>query len=111
VGPDAVPSSHLLWLMACYVLLNCITTNQAMLLTATRRLKLEACVAVVAAIVNLGLTIRWVRVFGPEGVMMGTIVSFATCMLLPQAWEVKRILDGVYLRQRAKIIADAASKA
>jgi O-antigen/teichoic acid export membrane protein len=97
-GPDAVPSGRLLWLMALYIVLNCATTNQAMLLTATRRLKLEAAVAVLAAVVNLALTVHWVRSMGPEGVMLGTLTSFATCMVLPQAWEVRRVLRGVYLR-------------
>lgn len=110
VGSDAVPSSRLLWLMAFYVVLNCVTTNQAMLLTATRRLKLEASAAVFAAVVNLALTIRWVQALGSEGVMLGTIVSFAICMLIPQAWEVKRILSGAYLR-RPHLQMDAVPKA
>lgn len=99
-GPSAVPSSRLLWLMAAYVVLNCITTNQALLLTATRRLRLEASAAVLAAAVNILLTIRLVQNFGSDGVMMGTLVSFATCMVLPQAWEVGRVLNGRYAHSR-----------
>lgn len=99
-GPGAVPSARLLWLMAAYVVVNCITTNQALLLTATRRLRLEASAAVLAAAVNIWITIRWVQAFGIDGVMMGTLVSFAACMVLPQAWEVGRVLDGKYTRDR-----------
>ncbi len=98
-GPAAVPSRELLWLMAFFALLIATTTNQSVLLTATGRLRLEAGVAVLAAAANLALSIQLVQHMGPEGVILSTILSFLIFMIVPQAWEVKRILRGRYLDQ------------
>jgi O-antigen/teichoic acid export membrane protein len=108
-GAGAIPSARLLWLMAVYSVVACITTNQAMLLTATRRLKIEAAAAVLAAVVNVVLSIHWVGALGAEGVMLGTLTSFLTCMVLPQAWEVRRVLHGKYLRSQVSVEVPASS--
>lgn len=97
-GPAAVPPLGLLWTMAAWAVLVSITTNQALLLTATGRLRVEAGAAVAAAVVNLALSIVLVQRMGPEGVILSTIVSFLVCMLLPQAREVHRVLRGDFLR-------------
>lgn len=96
-GAD-VPSAPLLWTMAAWAVLVSVTTNQALLLTATGRLRLEAGVAVLAAIVNLFLSIYLVQRIGSIGVILSTIVSFAVCMVGPQQWEVRRVLRGEFLR-------------
>ena len=96
-GSAAVPGAHLLWLMAFWALLVSITTNQAVLLTATSRLKLEAVVAVLAAIANLYLSIHLVTRIGSAGVILATILSFLFLMVGPQEWEVRRVLAGRYL--------------
>ncbi len=96
-GEAAVPPSGLLWLMAFYALLVSVTTNQALLLTATGRLRLEAGAAVAAAIANLYFSIAWVQRIGASGVILATIASFLVCMLVPQAWEVRRVLAGRYM--------------
>ena len=96
-GPSAVPGQRLLWLMAAFNLIMAATTNQAFLLNATRRLRLEAVVAVLAAGVNLGLSIFLVQRIGTEGVIASTIVSFLVFMIVPQELEVRRVLAGRYL--------------
>ena len=96
-GQAAVPGTLLLWLMAIFAFVISATTNQALLLTATGRLKLEAAVAVLAAGINLYLSIYLVQRIGAEGVILSSIVSFAAVMYLPQAWEVRRVLAGRYV--------------
>ena len=96
-GPNAVPGQTLLWLMAAFNLVMAATTNQAFLLNATRRLRVEAIVAVLAAGVNLGLSIFLVQRIGTEGVIASTLISFLVIMIVPQELEVRRVLAGRYL--------------
>jgi len=97
VGEVAMPGRELLWLMAFFSFILSVTTNQALLLTATSRLRLQASVAVLSAVVNLLLSIYLVQRIGVEGVVLSTIISFLIFMLVPQAWEVRRVLKGKYL--------------
>jgi O-antigen/teichoic acid export membrane protein len=96
-GNLAVPSSGLLWLMAIFAFVISVTTNQSVVLTATGRLRLEAGVAVLAAIANLYLSIHLVQRIGAEGVILSSILSFLVVMYIPQAWEVRRVLSGRYM--------------
>ncbi|RRA47455.1 lipopolysaccharide biosynthesis protein [Acidipila sp. EB88] len=97
-GPAAVPGALLLWCMALWAVLVSATTNQSIVLTATGRLRLEASVAVAAAAANLFLSIHLVKVLGPVGVILSTILSFLILMLGPQEFEVRRVLSGKYLK-------------
>jgi len=101
-GPAAVPGPLLLWTLAGWAVLVTVTTNQALLLTATGRLRLEAGVAVIAAVANLGLSIVLVQRIGAEGVIVATILSFVVFMVVPQAWEVRRVLKGILLPDAVK---------
>jgi O-antigen/teichoic acid export membrane protein len=102
-GSGAVPPSHLLWTMALWAVLVTFTSNQALLLTATGRLQVAATVAIIAAITNLALSIYLVQRIGAEGVILATIFSFAIFMVLPQAWEVKRVLGGRFLPRTSAV--------
>lgn len=94
-----MPNNLLLWLMAFFAFLMAPTTNQALLLAAVGRLRLKATVAVLAAVSNLLLSVYLVRRIGAEGVILATILSFAIFMVVPQAWEVRRVLRGRIYRQ------------
>ena len=96
-GEAAIPPATLIWTMAGWAVLVSLTTNQTLLLTATGRLRLQTAVAVVASIVNLGLSIFLVQRIGSEGVILATIASYATFVIIPQAWEVRRVLSGAFL--------------
>jgi O-antigen/teichoic acid export membrane protein len=100
-GPAAQPPLLLLWTMAAFAVMVSFTTNQSILLTATGRLKVEAAAAVAAAVVNLLLSIFLVTRIGAEGVILGTLLSFAVVMVLPQEIEVRRILRGDFLPETA----------
>lgn len=96
-GRAAVPPALLLWTMAAWAVVSCITTNQALLLTATARLKVETIAAVLAAVANLGASIVLVQRIGAEGVILSTLLSFCIFMVVPQGLEVRRILRGAFL--------------
>jgi O-antigen/teichoic acid export membrane protein len=110
-GSAAVPGSTLLWCMAGWAVLVSMTTNQALLLTATGRLKLEAAVAVIAAIANLYLSIYLVTRIGSTGVILATMISFLVVMIGPQEWEVRRVLAGKYLPNEVAVSQDSLNHA
>jgi O-antigen/teichoic acid export membrane protein len=97
LGAAVVPGRELLWLMAFFSFVVSATNNQSLLLAATGRLTVETTVAVLAAIANLALSIHLVKIMGVEGVILGTILSFLLVMIVPQWWEVRRVLAGRYL--------------
>src|SRR3981189_1216576 len=96
-GKAAVPGSALLWGMCFWIVLLTITINQGALLAATQRLPLQAVCASLTAILNLVLSVVLVHRLGTMGVLLATIVSYLLVVILPQTWEVRRILDGKYL--------------
>ena len=97
-GGAAVPGTELLWLMAAFNVTMAATTNQAFLLNATGRLRVEALVAVIAASANLSLSIYLVPRIGVDGAVLSTLLSFLVFMIVPQELEVRRVLSGRYLK-------------
>ena len=94
---SAVPSLSLLALTAVWSVTLSVTLNQASLLAATQRLRLQAVSSTIAACVNLAGTIYLVQRYGSIGVIAATLVSYLLCIVVPQAWEVRNILRGRYL--------------
>ncbi len=101
-GKAAVPNPGLLWGMCFWALLLAITVNQAALLAATQRLQLQAVCSVLTAILNLVLSIALVQRIGAIGVLSATIISYLLFVVLPQSWEVRRILHGRYLTVKSE---------
>ena len=95
IGPAAVPAWSLMWLMAAWAVLVAVTSNQATLLTATGKLRVETTTAVLAAIVNLFLSIYLVQHLGSRGVILATILSFLIIMVGPQELAVRNLLSGL----------------
>jgi O-antigen/teichoic acid export membrane protein len=96
-GPAAVPSEFLVCLMCVWIVIFAFATNQSCLMGATFRTKKQALAAVIAAAVNLGLSILWVRSMGSSGVLLATVVSYLVFIVAVQNHEVVRILRGDYL--------------
>ena len=67
-GAAAVPSTTLLRLMCLWMIIFAITLNQSCLMGATSRMKKQAVFSVVAAVVNLVLSILWVKTVGSSRV-------------------------------------------
>jgi FkbM family methyltransferase len=102
-GPAAVPSTALLALMCVWMVIFAITLYQSCLMGATSRVARQAVYGPAAAVVNLALSVVWVRTFGSLGVLLATVVSYVAFVLAPQAWEVKRILRGDFLPVRENV--------
>jgi O-antigen/teichoic acid export membrane protein len=49
--------------------------------------------SMLAAGVNLVLSIIWVQKFGLTGVIMGTVAAFLICVVVPQSLQVERALQ------------------
>lgn len=96
-GPAAVPSETLVCLMCVWIIIYAITTNQSCLMGATFRTGKQATVAVLAAVLNLTLSILWVRSMGSTGVLLATVVSYLVFIVAVQTHEVRRILRGDFL--------------
>jgi O-antigen/teichoic acid export membrane protein len=91
-GQDAMPSMPLLLLMCGWMAIFAVTTNQASLMGATNRVRRQAVSSVLAAIVNLVLSIYWVKRMGSFGALLGTVVSYIIFVLAVQTIEVRSIL-------------------
>jgi len=91
-GQAAVPTQELLLLMCVWVILSTFMNNTATVLVAKGETRLQAWCALVAAALNLGLSIYWVQRIGAAGVILGTIVSYAVVLVGPQTWKVYRVM-------------------
>ena len=67
-------------------------STQSCLLASSGRLKAQMIYSILAAAVNLLLSIILVQRIGLTGVIMGTVGAFLICVVVPQTLEVKRII-------------------
>jgi O-antigen/teichoic acid export membrane protein len=93
-GPASVPSALLIQLMCVWIVICAFTSNQSCLMGATYRVAKQAIYGLLAAAVNLTLSILWVRTMGTVGVLLATIVSYLVFIVLMQVLEVRKILRG-----------------
>jgi O-antigen/teichoic acid export membrane protein len=93
-GQAAVPGTHLLHLMCVWMFILAITLYQSCLMGAVNRVQRQALFTIIAAAANLGLSILWVRRFGPAGVLFATILSYLLFIVVTRSMEVRRILRG-----------------
>ncbi len=91
-GPAAVPSQTLLVLMCLWILISTFMANTSTVLLATNKTKLQAWLSALAAIVNLSATIWMVQRIGSIGVILGTIGSYVLVLIVPQTWQLVRLL-------------------
>lgn len=89
-GSAAVPSFSLLLWMGVWSVIYGAMSSQSCLLASAGRIRAQAVYASVAAGVNLILSIILVQRLGLTGVIMGTIVAFLVCVVVPQSLDVKR---------------------
>jgi O-antigen/teichoic acid export membrane protein len=86
-GQVAVPSEPLLLGMCVWTILWGITSVQSCLLGALGRTWTQAVFGVIAAVLNLVLSIMLVQRIGALGVIAGTVISYI-CIVIPQTREV-----------------------
>ena len=91
-GEAAVPSMVLLAAMAFWVLISGCMTAESCLLAAVNRTREQGLLSIVAAAVNLALSIVFVQRIGAVGVIAGTIVSYLLVLVVPQSLIVRDVL-------------------
>ena len=97
VGPAAVPTRPLLLAMGVWALISGFMSVESCLLAALNRVREQALLSIVAAIVNLALSIALVRHIGSLGVIGGTILSYLLVLVAPQS----AIVRGLFKRELA----------
>jgi len=91
-GAPAVPSQQLIIIMCAWVMISTVMNNEACLLAATSKIRLQAFLGISAAIANLGLTIWLVQRIGSVGVILGTVISYIVIVIGPQTWKTLQVL-------------------
>ncbi len=90
-GPAAVPTSYLLLAMGVWALINGFMSVESCLLAAVNRTREQALLSIVAAILNIVLSIALVRHIGALGVIGGTILSYLFVLVVPQSLIVRSL--------------------
>jgi O-antigen/teichoic acid export membrane protein len=90
-GPAAVPASSLLLAMGVWALINGFMSVESCLLAAVNRTREQAVLSIVAAILNIALSIALVRHIGALGVIGGTILSYLFVLVVPQSLIVRSL--------------------
>ena len=92
IGPAAVPSLALLVAMAFWAVLSGCMTVESCLLAAVNRTREQGVLSVIAAAVNLALSVVLVQRVGAVGVVSGTILSYLLVLVVPQTLMVRSAL-------------------
>ena len=93
-GQAAVPSTALLVAMALWATIGGCMTVESCLLAAVDRTREQGVLSIVAAAVNLALSIVLVQRIGAVGVITGTILSYLTVVVVPQSLIVRNVFRG-----------------
>jgi O-antigen/teichoic acid export membrane protein len=88
----AVPSQTLILLMGLWVVISTYMNNTATVLASRGRTRVQAWCSVAAAALNLALSIWLVQWVGTTGVILGTILSYAAVLIIPQSLETWQVL-------------------
>jgi O-antigen/teichoic acid export membrane protein len=90
-GPAAVPTSYLLLAMGVWAVINGFMSVESCLLAALNRTREQAVLSIIAAVVNIALSIALVRQIGSLGVIGGTILSYLFVLIVPQSMLVRDV--------------------
>ena len=90
-GAAAVPAFALLFAMCVWAVINGFMSVESCLLAALNRIREQAVLSIIAAALNIFLSLMWVRQIGALGVIGGTIVSYLLVLVVPQTMIVRRV--------------------
>jgi len=90
-GPAAVPTTALLLAMGIWAVINGFMSVESCLLAALNRTRAQAVLSVIAAVLNIALSLLLVRRIGSLGVIGGTILSYLVVLVVPQSLIVRRV--------------------
>ena len=91
-GSSAVPSLDLLFAMGVWAVISGFMNVESCLLAALNRVRAQALLSVIAAAVNIVLSLLLVRHIGALGVIAGTILSYVIVLVVPQSLIVRNLL-------------------
>lgn len=91
-GPSAVPGSALLWAICGWTMLGACMDLEACLLAAIDRIRMQGILSLIAAALNVTLSIYLVKRIGSLGVVLGTMISYVLILVVPQTWIAWRAL-------------------
>ena len=86
-GAVAVPPGGLLVWMAAWSVIYAFMSSQACILNATKHLRGQMIYSIVAALVNIGLSVWWAGSYGISGVIAATVISFLVFAVVPCSLE------------------------
>jgi O-antigen/teichoic acid export membrane protein len=90
-GPSAVPSTYLLLAMGTWSIVNGFMSVESCLLAALNRTREQAVLSMIAAAMNIALSLALVRHIGALGVIGGTILSYLIVLVVPQTLIVRSV--------------------
>lgn len=108
-GPAAVPTLALLAAMGLWALISGFMSVESCLLAALNRTREQAFLSILAAAVNIWLSIVLVRRVGSLGVIGGTILSYVLVLVIPQSLLVGRIFKELKIAALAEEFVVATS--
>lgn len=91
-GAAAVPSLSLLGAMSLWAIISGTMTVESCLLAGVNRTRQQGVLSVVAAVLNLAVSVMLVQRIGAVGVIAGTILSYLIVLVVPQSLMVRRVL-------------------
>jgi O-antigen/teichoic acid export membrane protein len=91
-GDVAVPSLWLLVVMAIWAMISGCMSAESCLLAAVNRTREQGGLSIIAAMVNLALSIFLVQRIGSTGVIAGTVLSYLLVLVVPQTLIVRQVL-------------------
>jgi len=92
-GPTAVPTFSLVALMACWTVFSALSWSESCLLGAAGRVKGQAIYSGIGAVVNLIASVWLGRLFGLNGIILGTLIAYSCCIIVPQTIEVINLVQ------------------
>jgi len=92
-GSAAVPAYYLVLAMCVWALISGFMTVESCLLAALNQVREQAFLSVVAAIVNITLSVALVKHIGSLGVIGGTILSYLFVLVVPQSMIIRRVFQ------------------
>ncbi len=90
-GSSAVPGMHLLLAMGVWAIVNGFMSVESCLLAALNRIREQAVLSILAAALNIALSLALVRHIGALGVIGGTILSYLIVLVVPQTLIVRSV--------------------
>src|SRR5271166_592555 len=107
-GPTAVPTKPLMLAMGVWVLISGFMSVESCLLAALNRTREQAGLSIIAAVVNIALSIALVRHIGSVGVIGGTILSYLVVLVVPQSLVVRGLFKRELVQRTEGTVSNVA---